>query len=356
MRYLKIIIAVLLLAGCEEYFHLDTDATEPIYVFEGLITDQPGPYKVKVTRTNGYNDDKTIEVITNARVRIDCSDGKSYNLIIDNSGYYLSDSASLVGEVGKSYMLFVTTSDGKVFESSWEELLPCPDIEEVSAKYYEEKILSTNGSDYFDETDFGICATNTTNATGFTPYYRYECKIVIQIHQYYPGLFPENRYVYHPVTQQGLLFIANANNYTDNRIVGNQLYKTRKKLFNLTVDTLIPEMPEFILQHRGEYVLVKQYSMTESQYKFWNAVKDQQENSNYLFGQIENQPVGNMSCKSGDRAFGFFGASAVKQNFGAFSLVEKTRNVMIYNIDSFPDTDTVAYYDHPQNYTISFAN
>ena len=63
-----------------------------------------------------------------------------------------------------------------------------------------------------------------------------------------------------------------------------------------------------------------------------------------------------MSCKSGDRAFGFFGASAVKQNFGAFSLVEKTRNVMIYNIDSFPDTDTVAYYDHPQNYTISFAN
>ena len=108
MRYLKIIVVAILFVGCEEYFNPGTDEQEPAYIFSGLVTDQPGPYRVKITRTKGYDSNDIVdEIITNARVRIVCSDGKSYNLIIDNTGYYLSDSASFIGEVGKSYMLLV---------------------------------------------------------------------------------------------------------------------------------------------------------------------------------------------------------------------------------------------------------
>ena len=355
MRYLKIILAVLILVGCEEYFSPDIDEQEAAYVFSGLVTDQPGPYYVKITKTYGYNNsNRTQNPVVNAKVMIKCNDGKKYELFPVQSGYYAT--SSFKGKPGKKYQLYVTTSENKIFKSTWEELLPCPDIEEVTAKYYEDKVITTNGSDYFDEIDYGICAMNSTNAAGFTPYYRYECKLIVQIHQYYPAPIPQDRYVYHPITPEGFLFIADANNYADKRIVGNQLYKTKHTLFNIRVDTLIPELPEFELKHRGEYVLVKQYSMDEKQYRFWKAVKDQQESSSYFFGKTENQPEGNMSCESGETALGYFCVSAVKQNFGTFSLLESAKKVKKYNVGQFPDTDTVAYYDKMQDYTVLFEN
>ena len=99
MKYLKTLLVVFILTSCEEYFQPDINVTEPAYVFDGLITDQPGPYKVRFMKTIGYN--SQTEPITDAIVRIECSDGHSYRLLYDSTGYYVSDSASLVGEIGK---------------------------------------------------------------------------------------------------------------------------------------------------------------------------------------------------------------------------------------------------------------
>ena len=268
----------------------------------------------------------------------------------------MSDSAMFKGESGKSYKLFVTTVDGKTFTSSWEELLPCPDIEEITAKYYEEKVIAIYNNNNKDETICGICAMNTTNANGFTPFYRYECKIVMQVHQHYPGAVPEERYVYRPLDLKESLFIADANNYVDNNIIGNQLYKTTKNAMHAGIDSLVPGMTEFVIQNCGEYIRVKQYSMNEKQYQYWRAVKDQQDNTNYFFGQIENQPIGNITCNTEEQVLGYFCVSAMKQNFGAFGLKESTKTVNKYDVCCFPDTDTIAYYDCMQDYTIMFEN
>lgn len=354
MRYLKILIAVVFLASCEEYFRPDTNIDGPVFVFEGLITDQPGPYKVKIFKSFGY-DGKT-EAITDARLRIECSDGQTALLKHISMGTYQTDSATFLCEVGKRYKLVAIFADGQHFESTQEELLPCPDIEEVNGIYYETKKNATNNGEYYDDIDFGICATNTTAAAGFTPYYRYECKIIIQTRQYYPGTFPEMRYVFHPITSKGNLFIADANNYADCKIAGNQLYKTPNRILKQGVDSLVPGMSEYDVYDIGIFVRASQYSMDEKQYKFWKAVKDQQENTNYFFGQIENQPVGNISSNTGEKALGYFCVSAVKQNFGALGLNFSTKEVTKYEADYFPDTDTTAYYKDQPEYTILFKN
>lgn len=343
-----------MLVSCEEYFNPDTDATEPIYVFEGLVTDQPGPYRVNITKTYGYN--SKIENITNAKVYIECSDGRSYGLKYDLSGSYLTDSAQFVGEVGKAYKLVAILADGQQFESTREKLLPCPDVEKVDGIYYESKKITKVGDRYMDETEYGICATNTTSSAGYTPYYRYECNIVLQVRQHYPGTIPVERYVYRPLNLGNSLFIADANNYTDNKIIGNQLYKTSINALHVGIDLMIPGLTEFEVRNCGEFIRVKQYSIDEKQYNFWKAVKDQQESSNYLFGQVENQPIGNMSGKKGEKAFGYFCVSAVKQNMCALSLNERKKIVRRYDISYFPDTDTVAYYAEMQDYTIMFEN
>ena len=354
MKYLKTLLVVFLFASCEEYFQPDINVSEPAYVFDGLITDQPGPYKVRFMKTFGYNNET--EPITDAIVRIECSDGHSYRLLYDSTGYYVSDSASLVGEIGKSYKLVAITSDKKHFVSTREKLLPCPEIEELSGIYYETKKIVKSGSNYFDEIDMGICATNTTNAAGFTPYYRYECKIVLQVRQHYPGSVPEERYVYRPLDLSDCLFVADANNYSNNKITENQLYKTLSKALNAGIDNLVPGMNEFELHNCGEFIRVKQYSLTESQFKYWKAVKDQQENSKYFFGKLESQPISNIECESGDKTLGYFCVSAVTQAFCALSLNEREKKIRKYNIKYFPDTDTVAYYKYPQPFTILFEN
>lgn len=354
MKYLKILISIIFFASCEEYFQPNIKVTEPAYVFEGLITDQPGPYKVKIMKTDEYNGN--LESITDAIVRIECSDGHSYRLLYDSSGYYLSDSATLVGEIGKSYKLVAITTDKKHFVSTSEELLDCPKIEDISGIYCETKRIVKNGSNYFDEIDMGICAINTTNAAGFTPYYRYECNVVLQVRQHYPGSMPEERYVYRPIDLREYLFLADARDYSNTVITGNQLYKTMSRALHAGIDSLVPGMSEFEIHNCGEFIRVKQYSLTESQYKFWKAVKEQQENSKYFFGTLENQPVGNIIGESGDKALGYFCVSAVKQDSCALSLKERQKEVKKYDINYFPDTDTVAYYKYPQQYTILFEN
>lgn len=355
MRYFKILIAVILLVGCEEYFRPDIDASEPVYVFEGLITDQPEPYKVRIMKTFGYSS-KT-EFVTDARVNVKCNDGRAHVLKLDSTGYYTSDPTKFVGEVGKSYQLDVYTMDNKHFESTIEELLPCPDIENLNGLYFETKKIKTNGDIYYDEVEYGICATNTTATAGYTPYYRYECKMILQTQQRYTATgMTADRYIYRPLLSTGSLFIADANNYTNKKITNNQLYKTSTKTILAGIDSLIEGMTNFTICNYGEFILVKQFSMNEKQYKFWKAVKDQQESSKYLFGQIENRPIGNITCKTGEKAFGYFGVSAVKQDFCALSLKHTNNTVKKYDIKYFPDTDTIVVYDSPQPFTKFFEN
>ena len=354
MRYLKIILAAILFVGCEEYFNPGTDEQEPIYVFSGQLTDQPGPYRVKITKTSGYNSKN--ETITDAKVYIECNDGRSYGLKCDTSGTYLTDSAQFVGEVGKAYKLVAILADGQQFESSREELLPCPDVDKIDGTYYESKKITTVAGRYVDEVEYGICATNTTTAAGFTPYYRYECKIVMQVRQHYPGAIPIERYVYRPLTLTNSLFIADANDYIDNKIIDNKLYKTSTNALHVGIVLDDPGPGEFEVRNCGEFIRVKQYSIDEKQYKYWKAVKDQQESTNYLFGQVENQPIGNMRGKNGETAFGYFCVSAVKQSICALSLNETKKIVRRYEINYFPDIDTVAYYKEMQDFTIMFEN
>lgn len=355
MRYLKILIAVFLLVGCEEYFRPEIDDMEPAYVFDGLLTDQPGPYKVKILKISGY--DAKPEIVKGANVHIECSDGKSYVLKMDTTDCYVSDSALLVGEVGKSYKLVAHTVDNKHFESTLMEMLPCPDIEDVNGMYYEKKKILTNGDTYYNELENGICATNTTAAAGFTPYYRYECKVIMQTHQFYSqNGITADRYIYRPLESTGNLFIADANNYADGKITNNQLFRTTNKILLMKIDSLVPGVDSCTMRNCGIFVRVRQLSIDEKQYEFWKAVQDQQGSANNFFGQIENQPIGNMSCKTGEKTFGYFCVSAVKQGLGAFSLKYSDNTVRKYEIDYFPDTDTMAIYEKPKIYTKFFEN
>ena len=356
MRNIYILLIALIFVSCEEYYVPNIDDVPAVYAFEGYVTNQKGPYRVIVQKSNGYG--KTT-IVSDAQVAIQCSEGQQYNLTYNSAGYYLTKADAFVGKIGSAYRLKVTTADGKKFLSEYETMPDCPEIEEVNAIYYEKHLLETTDKfSYLDALEKGIRVVNTTNANGYTPYYRYYCKYVLQTMQSYsiPPMTIE-MYLYRPYNSYSQLFIANANDYADNRIVENQLCSTKTNILNYSNDSIISGQ-EYTLKYCGEFVKVEQYSMTEAQYKYWAAINAQLENKNYLFGQTENQPVGNIKCVSDENeiALGYFGASAVTSAIRAFSLTERSKTINVYDIKSFPDTDTIAIYDTRPNFSVQFKN
>lgn len=55
-NYKIIILASLLFASCEKEIDLDLNSSSPQIVIEGNISDAPGPYIVKLSKTVNYSE------------------------------------------------------------------------------------------------------------------------------------------------------------------------------------------------------------------------------------------------------------------------------------------------------------
>ena len=71
MRKLAIVIPVCLLmwlSSCNKVIELDLRDTETKYVFEGLITNEPGSCRVYITQSRNFNQDNQFAKISGAVV------------------------------------------------------------------------------------------------------------------------------------------------------------------------------------------------------------------------------------------------------------------------------------------------
>lgn len=117
-----IIIPIILLvaAGCEKEYILNTNPAGSLVVIEGIVTDVPGYQFVKLSRNAGFYDTGKTPRITDASVTVTDNMGNITPFVHnpgnhpDSTGYY-KPATSFVGNVGRTYKLSVT-ADGQVFE------------------------------------------------------------------------------------------------------------------------------------------------------------------------------------------------------------------------------------------------
>ena len=64
------------LVSCEKVIDVDLSSVEPQIVIDGTITDQPGPYTVKISKTGDYFNPGAFPAVTGASVTI--SDNRGY--------------------------------------------------------------------------------------------------------------------------------------------------------------------------------------------------------------------------------------------------------------------------------------
>jgi len=139
IKLLKIFAFLLLLTqvSCVEKYWPDLGgAYQDALVVDGIITNNPGPYTVKLSRSSSVEAPKLLPY-TGCYVSINCDDGSTEQLIETEAGVYLSSVFGMQGEIGKKYKIIIYTPNEETYESDFQELKAPVELADV---YYEEEI------------------------------------------------------------------------------------------------------------------------------------------------------------------------------------------------------------------------
>ncbi len=131
--------------ACVDRITIDvgSDSGFPVVV-DGFISDQPGPYTVKLTR--GF-DIQSIYAqrlpISAKRLVISDDIGNRETLSPLSQGIYQTRADGIRGVVGRAYQLRIELLDGRMYESIPDTLLPAGNVERVYYQYTYEHTDST---------------------------------------------------------------------------------------------------------------------------------------------------------------------------------------------------------------------
>jgi hypothetical protein len=110
-----LILATISLASCTKVVDLNLDSNNNAIVIQGAITNQPGPYLVKLSKSVNFTESNNYPSIDNAIVTISDNTGQLDTLTHTANGVYTTH--TIQGITGNTYNLKVI-ADGKVYNAS----------------------------------------------------------------------------------------------------------------------------------------------------------------------------------------------------------------------------------------------
>ncbi len=133
----------LYLSACQEVIEVPLDNTSPKLVVDGLITDQPGPYYVKLSVTGDFYSTAPAPSVTDAVVTISDNAGNTEILthMPEKPGTY--QTSTLQGVVGRTYYLTVERN-GQTYQAE-STLLPVTNIDKLEVRFVEESPTKEEG-------------------------------------------------------------------------------------------------------------------------------------------------------------------------------------------------------------------
>ena len=134
---LRIIILLLFvfLDGCVDRIVFPVAPAQLQTVIDGMISDQPGPYTVKISQAIDLNADSIIRVpVPHANVKLHDDEGNVENYAETAPGDYATGGL-IRGKVGHSYYVTVETDDGVTFQSEPDLMKPVGEIDEIKFEF-----------------------------------------------------------------------------------------------------------------------------------------------------------------------------------------------------------------------------
>lgn len=134
MKTTKIFLIVFIFFAfysCEKVIDIDLSGIEPKIVIHGIITDQQGPYTIKLSRTTDYFETSTFLPVQGSIVTISDNAGNIELLSEIESGIYQTD--EIQGISGRTYTLKVI-AEGEEYSAS-STMQPAVEIDSITYEY-----------------------------------------------------------------------------------------------------------------------------------------------------------------------------------------------------------------------------
>jgi hypothetical protein len=160
-KYFYLLIIPFVMTSCIKEVQIDLNDADPKLVVEALITDNPEPYRVKLTLTSPYFDQSGEKYVTTAQVYITDNIGNTDTLYYTQNGIYATPGIKQ-GIVGNVYSLKVIY-DGKEYNAT-ETMQPKSYIDTITYIYNE-------GSAFIEE-GYNVIL-NFQEDGSYTNYYRF---------------------------------------------------------------------------------------------------------------------------------------------------------------------------------------
>src|SRR5690554_906724 len=105
-KIFAILFSTILLYSCEKEIDLDLNNSDPQIIIEGSITDAPGPYYVRISKSVNFDEPNSYPPVSGAYVTISDNEGNTDVLTEIEEGLYQTN--TIVGAPGNTYNLSVS--------------------------------------------------------------------------------------------------------------------------------------------------------------------------------------------------------------------------------------------------------
>lgn len=304
-----ILLVLSMLSGCIDPLNLNTEKGTERLVVDGLITNEPAPFSVRLSLSEPYGSyvGNYNSTVRNATVIISDDKGNKETLTESKPGLYTTTGNGLQGQIGNTYTLTIKTKEGKEYTSTPELLAPISDIANLYTEVREQKILNSSGN---EETIYVLDVfVDAQDPLDQKNYYMWQWEGVYQVSTQPQDYKEKVRGIWVPKPKVccavcWLTEFTNSINVKDDRLINGRQVKRH----------LVTQIPINERTFGSKYhIEIKQTSISEAAYDYWNMLKTQVSN----VGNIQEPPpasiIGNISNVQDpkEKALGYFGASAV---------------------------------------------
>lgn len=318
MRSMLFSLAVVLFGSCLDRINIDIPNNDLPIVVDGLITDEPGPYTVQITRALPLTADLNfIKPVSAKSVTIFDNVGNAEQLKEVEIGVYQTKTNGIRGVVGREYFIRIETRDGKVYESIPDKLNP---VGKVDSVYYEfESFQPIN-----EPTRYGFKVfADARGVPNGDNLFRWKFRATFELDGY-----PDS----HTVGREGdpcspaprpcggdgpggsctcckcwATVSETQPTVSDNQFVSNGVFK------KVHVGYAALEYFPFLIKYRLE---VRQMSLSRTAFEYWKTIQSQKEGTASLFQPPTGKTRSNLFEKNGQTDIqGIFYAAAVKTKY-----------------------------------------
>jgi hypothetical protein len=292
--YITLSLFLLIVGGCITEFVPRTDEDPNLLVVEGLITDQPEVYSVKLSRSMPLGKTATIKPLKGCTVSIKDDLGNTYWLTESSTaGTYLTDKAIFKGVVGRKYTLHINTNNStathRTYESRPMELRAVPAIDSL---YYEKVIIQEKTEDTAPEEGCQVYL-NTHDSQEKCKFYRWD---YVETWKFQLPYFVPN---------QTCWITSNSNEIN----IKNTSVLSEDKVTRFPLKFISNETDRLNVRYS---ILVNQYSVSEEEFTYWEKLQNISEDIGGLYDIIPSTIPGNMFCVEdpAEQVLGYFSVSA----------------------------------------------